>query len=102
MNKTALITGATSGIGLSLAKVFAKNNYDLILMDMRLPGINGFDATRLIKQIRSDIPIVAQTAYAMENERRDCLEAGCDHYLTKPFDQKLLFNVINSFLQLVN
>lgn len=71
---------------------------DLVLMDMRLPGINGFEATRLVKQIRNNVPIIAQTAYAMENERKDCLEAGCDHYLTKPFDQNVLFKVINSFI----
>jgi len=75
---------------------------DLILMDMRLPGLNGFDATRLIKRIRREIPIVAQTAYAMENEKNRCLEAGCDHYMTKPFDQEALFDVLNDFLQLSN
>ena len=75
---------------------------DLILMDMRLPGISGFDATRLIKRIRRDIPIVAQTAYAMENEKKQCLEAGCDHYMTKPFDQEALFDILNGYLQLSN
>jgi PAS domain S-box-containing protein len=75
---------------------------DIILMDMRLPGINGFDATRLIKRIRQKTPIVAQTAYAMENERQKCIDAGCDHYLTKPFDQEVLFSVIDDFLQYFN
>lgn len=71
---------------------------DLILMDIRLPGINGFDATRSIKTKRNEIPIIAQTAYAMENERRKCIESGCDYYLTKPFDQGMLFDVLNDFL----
>jgi two-component system CheB/CheR fusion protein len=75
---------------------------DLILMDMRLPGINGFDATRVIKKLRSDVPIIAQTAFAMENERKNCLDAGCDHYLTKPFDQNILFKTLNSFLSFAN
>ena len=75
---------------------------DLILMDMRLPGINGFDATRLIKRIRPEIPIIAQTAYAMENEKKQCIEAGCDHYMTKPFDQEVLFEVLHEYLQLSN
>ena len=75
---------------------------DLILMDMRLPGINGFDATRLIKRIRREVPIVAQTAYAMENEKKHCIEAGCDHYMTKPFDQDTLFDVLSNFLQFSN
>lgn len=75
---------------------------DLILMDMRLPGINGFDATRLIKRIRPETPIIAQTAYAMENEKKQCLEAGCDYYMTKPFDQDVLLEVLQEYLQLSN
>lgn len=71
---------------------------DIVLMDMRLPGINGFEATPLIKQIRNDVPIIAQTAYAMENERKSCIDAGCDHYITKPFDQNLLLEMIDNFL----
>jgi len=71
---------------------------DVVLMDMRLPGISGYDATRLIKNVRTELPVIAQTAYAMENEKKDCLDAGCDYYITKPFDQKLLFNVLNGFL----
>jgi PAS domain S-box-containing protein len=71
---------------------------DIILMDMRLPGINGFDATRIIKKLRSDIPIIAQTAYAMENERKECFDAGCDEYLTKPFEQTILLKVLNTYL----
>ncbi len=75
---------------------------DIILMDMRLPGISGFEATKIIKKIRREIPIIAQTAYAMENERKDCYDAGCDHYLTKPFDQALLLQVMNNHLQFSN
>jgi PAS domain S-box-containing protein len=71
---------------------------DIILMDMRLPGIDGFEATRIIKRMRNTIPVIAQTAYAMENERKDCIDAGCDQYITKPFDQDILLEVINSFL----
>lgn len=79
---------------------FCKSNIpvDIILMDIRLPGLNGLEATRLIKKIRNSVPIIAQTAYAMENERKDCLEAGCDHYLTKPFDQEGLFKVLNMYV----
>jgi two-component system, chemotaxis family, CheB/CheR fusion protein len=71
---------------------------DVILMDMRLPGINGNIATRQIKKIRNDLPVIAQTAYAMENERKECLDAGCDFYIAKPFDQNLLFDVLKNFL----
>jgi PAS domain S-box-containing protein len=75
---------------------------DIILMDIRLPGISGFEATSAIKKIRKEVPIIAQTAYAMENEKKQCFEAGCDQYLTKPFDQALLLQVINNHLQFSN
>ncbi|MDP4210666.1 MAG: PAS domain S-box protein [Bacteroidota bacterium] len=71
---------------------------DVILMDMRLPGINGFEATKQIKELRKGTPVIAQTAYAMENEHKKCLDAGCDHYLTKPFDPQLFFNIVHNFL----
>jgi CheY-like chemotaxis protein/two-component sensor histidine kinase len=80
----------------------SQQQIDIILMDMRLPGINGFEATRMIKKFRGEIPIIAQTAYAMENEQKECYKAGCDHYLTKPFDQELLLKVLNNYLQLSN
>ncbi len=76
-----------------------EQHIDLILMDMRLPEMNGFDATRIIKNIRQNTPIIAQTAYAMENERKDCISAGCDQYFTKPFDQNLLFDVMQEYLE---
>jgi CheY-like chemotaxis protein len=71
---------------------------DVVLMDMRLPGINGYDATKEIKKMRNSLPVIAQTAYAMENERNDCMIAGCDFYITKPFDQDLLFDVLKNYL----
>lgn len=91
-----LIHASTAEDAIALAKTSRK--IDLILMDMRLPGINGFDATKLIKKIRKTVPVIALTAYAMENERQDCLNAGCDQYITKPFDQNILFNVLNLYL----
>ena len=75
---------------------------DLILMDIRLPGMNGFDATRSIKKLRPNTPVIAQTAYAMENERKESISSGCDHYLTKPFDQTVLFDIIDGYLEKTN
>ena len=73
---------------------------DLILMDMSLPVINGWDATRLIKadERSSKIPVVALTAHAMAEDRQKALDAGCDEYDTKPVKLDRLLGIINSLL----
>jgi len=73
---------------------------DLILMDMRLPVMDGWEATRRIKAAPTtrSIPVVALTAYAMDDERRRCLEAGCDDYETKPLEFPRLLEKIRSIL----
>jgi CheY-like chemotaxis protein len=57
---------------------------DLILMDIKMPGMNGLEATRKIKQIKPEIPIIIQTAYAMQNDEKISVDAGCDDYISKP------------------
>ena len=71
-------------------------------MDIKMPVMDGYTAVKLIREKNTEIPIIAQTAYAMENEQKECYKAGCDHYLTKPFDQELLLKVLNNYLQLSN
>jgi two-component system cell cycle response regulator DivK len=73
---------------------------DLILMDMQLPVMDGWEATRRIKAAPAtrSIPIVALTAYAMDDERRRCLEAGCDDYETKPLEFPRLLKKLRSIL----
>jgi CheY-like chemotaxis protein len=85
--------------GISAVEMIRKNgqHIDLILMDIKIPGINGFEATREIKKIKSTIPVIAQTAYAMAGEREKCLNAGCDDYIAKPIDRNNLINKINRF-----
>lgn len=77
-----------------------KNEIDLVLMDIRLPGINGYEVTRHIKQIRPELPVIAQTAYAMEIEIIKARESGCDDYITKPLDRRLLLDMIARHLQI--
>lgn len=67
---------------------FVRANPDLglILMDLKLPGLNGYEATRIIKQMQPGIPIIAQTAYALEGDREKALNAGCNDYISKPYN----------------
>lgn len=74
------------------------NDVNLILMDIMLPVMNGIEATKKIKEINKDIPIVAQTAYAMAGDREKCLEAGCDDYIPKPISRTALFDLVAKYL----
>ncbi|MFW5645213.1 MAG: response regulator [Bacteroidota bacterium] len=71
---------------------------DLVLMDIQLPGINGYITTREIKRIFPHLPVIAQTAYAMADDRNKCFEAGCDDYISKPIDPISLLEKMNYFL----
>ena len=79
-------------------KLFYNEEIDLILMDIRLEGENGLDLTQRIREINESIPIIAQTAYALSDDRNKCLKAGCDDYLTKPIEAEALFEKISRFI----
>ncbi len=72
---------------------------DLVLMDIKMPVMDGFEAARLIKEARSELPIMAVTAYAFAEDRQLCLDAGCDEFITKPIDRKELLNLSYKLLQ---
>lgn len=71
---------------------------DLILMDIKIPDINGIEATKIIKEANKEIPIIAQTAYAMEEDRDKCLSAGCDDYIAKPINIQEFLSIITKVL----
>ncbi len=74
------------------------DDIDIILMDIKLPGIDGIEATRRIKKIRPDVPVIAQTAYAMARDKERFIKAGCSDYIPKPVDTKVLFKKLESFV----
>ena len=80
--------------GLEAIKMAIGNKYDLILMDIKMPEVNGLDATRHIKLKKPHAIIVAQTAYALPEEKKTALRAGCDDYITKPVKKEVLFDFI--------
>lgn len=69
---------------------------DLVLMDIKMPIMDGYEATRWIREFNSDIKIIAQTAYALEDDREQALASGCDAYMDKPLSKKKLFNLIHN------
>ena len=75
------------------------NDIDLVLMDIQLPGLDGNTATKEIRKFNQEIPIIAQTAYAMKEEKNKILEAGCNDYVSKPINEKILFSKISYFLK---
>ncbi|MEW6488893.1 MAG: response regulator [Thermodesulfobacteriota bacterium] len=90
---------ATSGE--QALEVAARERPDLVLMDLNLAGMSGFDATRRLKADPElgRVPVVALTAYAMVGDRERALEAGCDGYLSKPVDVRKLPGQVESYLQ---
>jgi PAS domain S-box-containing protein len=74
------------------------DNVDLILMDIQMPEMNGLEATTAIKQFRKNIPVIAQTANAITEERQKCLEAGCDDFISKPININELYVKIDKWL----
>ncbi len=75
-----------------------ENKVDMILMDIKMPMVDGLEASKYISQIRSEIPIVALTAFAMEDDKPRCLKAGCVDYLSKPIDKKELYAIIDKYI----
>jgi CheY-like chemotaxis protein/nitrogen-specific signal transduction histidine kinase len=71
---------------------------DLILMDIRMPEMDGLDATRIIKEVNSNIPIIALSAYAFEENIREAKAAGCDDFLAKPFRVEDLIEIIKKYI----
>ncbi len=86
--------------GKQAVELFLKNpDIDLVIMDIKLPVMDGFEATKIIKSNKSNIHIIAQTAYAMANDSAKAIKAGCDSYISKPINKEMLFTLISEAFQ---
>jgi len=84
--------------GLQAVEQCAQQTFDVILMDMQMPNLNGYDAVRQLRSQGIQTPIIAVTANAMTGDEQKCLSVGCDGYLSKPIDRKKLEELIGQYL----
>jgi PAS domain S-box-containing protein len=81
--------------GVETVKLFSNNpSIDLILMDIRMPEMDGYEATRQIRRLNKDVIIIAQTAYGLSGDRKKAIDAGCNEYLSKPIDKDELLRLM--------
>jgi CheY-like chemotaxis protein len=74
-------------------------HFDLVFMDMQMPEVDGLEATRIIKQMRPELPVIATTANTYDENVDICLQAGCDAFLAKPLQFKKMFELMQSFFE---
>lgn len=83
----------------AVEKINNHPDIDLVLMDIKMPYMNGYEATKKIKQLQPDLPVIAQTAYASNEDRQKALNIGCDDYISKPIDKDQLLEMLSTFLK---
>ena len=84
--------------GIEVVTMCEDEHPQLVLMDIRMPQMNGLDATRIIKEVNHDIPVIALSAYAFEDNIREAKEAGCDEFLAKPFRVEDLMDIVQKYI----
>lgn len=82
----------------AIEKVQEDKSINVVLMDLRMPNLDGFRATEVIKSIRKDLPVIAQTTFTDEMDKERVFDAGCDAYLAKPIRLETLLETIDKFL----
>jgi hypothetical protein len=86
--------------GVDAVKACRNNaDIDLVLMDIQMPEMDGYEATRQIRQFNSNVIIVAQTAFVLNGDRENALDAGCNDYISKPFNQTILTGVLKKYFR---
>jgi two-component system cell cycle response regulator DivK len=86
--------------GIEAVNICNEEQIDLVLMDLQMPEMNGYEATKILKRKFPQLPIVAQTAFAMSDDREKAMDVGCDDYLAKPIKSKDLLGVVEKFIKL--
>lgn len=87
--------------GQAAVETFEQNqDIELILMDIRLPEMDGYEATSMIRKTNKDVVIIAQTAYAFSSDKDKAIESGCNDYVSKPIRREELLKKINHYLNL--
>ena len=92
----AAVDFAVDGVD-AVEKASRGGPFDVILMDIQMPALDGYGATRRLRELGVTTPIIALTAHAMNEERVRCLEAGCTDHLSKPIDWKALIEKLGAF-----
>ncbi|OFX89024.1 MAG: hypothetical protein A2W99_02545 [Bacteroidetes bacterium GWF2_33_16] len=86
--------------GRETVNVCSSEKVDIVLMDIKMPDLNGLEATIEIKKTNPKIPIIAQTAYVMEEDEEASIKAGCDDYISKPIRPDNLLTIMSKFLDI--
>ena len=84
--------------GIQAVDLCKSDAFDVVLMDIRIPKIDGLQATRIIRESGITIPVIAQTAFAMTNDRDKCMDAGCNDYISKPVNKDALIEILSRYL----
>jgi CheY-like chemotaxis protein len=98
LRKTKAMVKRVSDGADAINYVKEKSNVDIILMDIKLPKVNGIAATSEIKKIKNSIPVIAQSAYYQSNERQMIINLGLDDLISKPIEQNNLIKLINQYI----
>jgi CheY-like chemotaxis protein len=88
----------TADDGEKAIEVFENNAIDLVLLDLRLPGLSGFEVIKKMKEKKPQIPVIGQSAFAYNNEKEKCINAGFNEFMTKPVDIYRLIECIKKLL----
>jgi CheY-like chemotaxis protein len=84
--------------GLEALEHLANNNFDLVLMDIKMPKLNGYETIKRLKDLNIIVPVIAQTAYTMVGDKEKFLKAGFDEYISKPINEDELLGIMKKFL----
>lgn len=94
----AVILWAKNGLEL-VQTLENKKDIDIILMDISMPKMDGYSATKLIREAGIKTPIIAQSAFIMDEDKDKIIEAGCNDFIEKPFDKEVLLAKIDSYIK---